>query len=85
MDRKSLTGFRNRGGCVRVVIIDAAGSTPRNAGTWLVVGPRSFLGSTGGGTLEFEALHIARQLMHNPSYRCCHINRRSDARVRIWT
>jgi xanthine dehydrogenase accessory factor len=50
---------------VLVTIAHATGSTPREAGTMMVVGPQDFAGSIGGGHLEFEALRIARDALTN--------------------
>lgn len=49
--------------CVRVVVLQARGSTPREAGAGMIVGLKGFTGSIGGGTLEFDALHNARRML----------------------
>ena len=41
----------------------AQGSTPRAAGTKMVVFPDRFVGTIGGGALEHKALEIARRLL----------------------
>lgn len=41
----------------------AKGSTPREAGAWMLVGARRTLGSIGGGQLEYMAIDAARALM----------------------
>ncbi len=51
------------GAAVRVVVIRAEGSTPRETGAAMVVTERDFEGTIGGGTLEFEALASARALL----------------------
>lgn len=51
------------GPVVRVSIIDAKGSTPREAGTYMNVSTLAFTGTIGGGTLEQEALTQARKLL----------------------
>lgn len=45
----------------RLVIISAKGSAPREAGAEAYVTQQSQSGTIGGGTLEFEAVHIARR------------------------
>jgi len=47
----------------RVVIADAKGSTPREAGAEMVILSDGFEGTIGGGTLEYEAIAIAQRLM----------------------
>jgi len=49
--------------CVLVTVAEAQGSTPRAAGTKMVVFPDRFVGTIGGGTLEFKALEIARRML----------------------
>lgn len=49
--------------CVLVTIIEERGSTPRNAGSKMVVSASSLYDTIGGGHLEFKALHIARQML----------------------
>jgi xanthine dehydrogenase accessory factor len=48
---------------VRVVVIRAEGSTPRDAGAAMVVTALSQSGTIGGGALEFEAVKAARHLL----------------------
>jgi xanthine/CO dehydrogenase XdhC/CoxF family maturation factor len=50
---------------VRVLIEVAAarGSTPREAGAWMVVGPEGAEGTIGGGRLEWEAMAAARAML----------------------
>lgn len=47
--------------CVLVTVAEAQGSTPRAAGTKMVVFPDRFVGTIGGGALEHKALEIARR------------------------
>lgn len=47
----------------RIVVADAKGSTPREAGADMYVTARESNGTIGGGTLEFEAMAIARQIL----------------------
>lgn len=46
-----------------VTLLDAQGSTPRQAGTKMAVSAAQVLGTIGGGTLEFEAIALARRLL----------------------
>ena len=46
-----------------VVISEVKGSSPREVGADMVVTATGFEGTIGGGQLEFEALHIAQQLI----------------------
>jgi len=48
---------------VLVTVISVDGSTPRDAGTKMVVTPDAFSGTIGGGNLEFQAIDIARTLL----------------------
>lgn len=41
----------------------ARGSTPREAGSWMVVGPSAAIGTIGGGQLEYMAIDAARALL----------------------
>lgn len=49
--------------CVLVTIIEERGSTPRNAGSKMVVSACGSYDTIGGGHLEYKALHIARQML----------------------
>lgn len=60
----ALADHQSRGEpCVLVTIIEERGSTPRNAGSKMVVGATALFDTIGGGHLEFKALHIARQML----------------------
>jgi len=48
---------------VLVTVIEARGSTPRDEGAWLAVGGKGFIGTIGGGALEFDAIARARDLL----------------------
>ena len=50
---------------VVLTIIGTAGSTPRNAGTKMVVSRDDNCGTIGGGHLEFQAIEKAHQLLRN--------------------
>ena len=41
----------------------ARGSTPRESGAWMVVGPHSTLGTVGGGQLEYMVIDAARAML----------------------
>ena len=47
----------------RIVIAEAKGSTPREAGADMYVTKQGIRGTIGGGTLEFEAMAYARQIL----------------------
>lgn len=49
--------------CVLVTITDATGSTPRAAGTKMLVTSDDLFGTIGGGALEFTAIETARALL----------------------
>jgi xanthine dehydrogenase accessory factor len=48
---------------VLVTIIEELGSTPRNAGSKMVVSAERVYDTIGGGHLEFKAMEIARQML----------------------
>ena len=47
----------------RIVIAEAKGSTPREAGADMYVTKEGIKSTIGGGTLEFEAMAYARQIL----------------------
>jgi xanthine dehydrogenase accessory factor len=49
--------------CVLVEIVEALGSTPREAGTVMLVAPGTIWGTIGGGQLEYMAIDNARALL----------------------
>ncbi|WP_342245883.1 xanthine dehydrogenase accessory protein XdhC [Pseudomonas sp. OTU5201] len=53
--------------CVLVTIIEERGSTPRNAGSKMVVTAERIFETIGGGHLEFKAMEIAREMLENRS------------------
>lgn len=60
----ALADHQSRGeACVLVTIIEERGSTPRNAGSKMVVSANGLFDTIGGGHLEYKALHIARQML----------------------
>ncbi len=48
---------------VLVTVQASRGSVPREAGTWMAVFENGFLGTIGGGHLEFQAMAHARQCL----------------------
>lgn len=61
---QALADFDRRGEtCVLVTVTAAAGSTPRAAGTKMLVGADSLHGTIGGGALEFTAIEMARAML----------------------
>lgn len=50
---------------VLVTIIEERGSTPRNAGSKMVVSADKLYDTIGGGHLEFKAMAIAREMLKN--------------------
>ena len=56
-----------KGPVIRVVIAKHAGSAPRETGTAMLIGHNWQDGTIGGGALEFEATHIARNMLDNTS------------------
>ncbi|RYX91042.1 MAG: xanthine dehydrogenase accessory protein XdhC [Comamonadaceae bacterium] len=52
-----------RAPAVLVRVVATQGSAPREAGTWMAVFADVFIGTIGGGHLEYEALEKARDLL----------------------
>ena len=55
--------LRHHAAVVRVVVAEARGSTPREAGACMLVGESLVVGTIGGGRLEWEATAAARELL----------------------
>ena len=53
--------------CVLVTIIEERGSTPRNAGSKMVVSAERIYDTIGGGHLEYKAMEIAREMLASGS------------------
>lgn len=53
--------------CVLVTIIEERGSTPRNAGSKMVVSAGKIFDTIGGGHLEYKAMEIAREMLASGS------------------
>ncbi|WP_286978911.1 xanthine dehydrogenase accessory protein XdhC [Pseudomonas sp.] len=51
--------------CVLVTIIEERGSTPRNAGSKMVVSAERIYQTIGGGHLEYKAMQIAREMLES--------------------
>jgi len=49
--------------CVLITVMEAKGSTPREAGVKMVVTAQEQFGTIGGGNLEFQAIEAARELL----------------------
>jgi xanthine dehydrogenase accessory factor len=61
-----VAGFRDRIGAAPAAMVrveEAKGSTPRESGAWMVVGPDATLGTIGGGQLEYMAIDAARAML----------------------
>ena len=50
-----------------VTVAEARGSTPRESGARMLVGPDTAIGTIGGGRLEWDAISRARTLATNPA------------------
>lgn len=50
-------------GVALVEVREAKGSTPREAGAWMLVSPGGIFGTIGGGQLEFMAIDRAREMI----------------------
>ena len=60
----ALADLQNQGEpCVLVTIIEELGSTPRNAGSKMVISAASTFDTIGGGHLEYKAMQIARDML----------------------
>jgi xanthine dehydrogenase accessory factor len=59
-----LTDLTERGEpCVLITVMEAKGSTPREAGVKMIATSSEQFGTIGGGNLEFEAIAAARELL----------------------
>jgi xanthine dehydrogenase accessory factor len=60
----TLTAFLSASPALALVkVAQALGSTPREAGAWMLVSPAKTFGTIGGGQLEFLAIDKARELI----------------------
>jgi xanthine dehydrogenase accessory factor len=60
---EAVEGFLARGPAMLVRVEVARGSTPREAGAWMLVSKRATIGTIGGGQLEYIAIDAARALL----------------------
>lgn len=60
---QSIVAFAQAGPCICVHVERARGSTPRIAGTKMLVSQGALLGTIGGGQLEYIAIEAARQML----------------------
>jgi xanthine dehydrogenase accessory factor len=65
ISEEALAALIAAGPAVAVTVSNVRGSTPREAGAWMVVGRTSILGTIGGGQLEFEAIARARKILED--------------------
>ncbi|UVE16410.1 xanthine dehydrogenase accessory protein XdhC [Pseudomonas sp. LS44] len=64
----ALADLQQRGEpCVLVTIIEERGSTPRNAGSKMVVSAERIYETIGGGHLEYKAMAMAREMLESRS------------------
>jgi xanthine dehydrogenase accessory factor len=54
---------------VEITVLETRGSTPREAGTRMWVGPEQTRGTIGGGNLEYTAMQVARELLQSEGER----------------
>lgn len=62
-DPEDIVRMAANGPCVLVQVSQAKGSTPRIAGTQMLVSAHRVLGTIGGGQLEFIAIDTAREML----------------------
>ena len=68
-NRDDIRDFLNRRKHAVLVEVKAAdGSTPREAGAWMLVAADCIFGTIGGGQLEFMAIDHARQALNNGAH-----------------
>lgn len=53
---------------VLVLVLHTQGSTPREAGAWMLVTPQAVHGTVGGGQLEWQLIQQARALLQTHSH-----------------
>ena len=64
---KIISTVETQGTCALVTVTHAEGSTPREAGAWMIVTLQGYHGSIGGGTLEWHAMAEAQALLGKPA------------------
>jgi xanthine dehydrogenase accessory factor len=63
----ALAGLPRQGTLVRVTVARQRGSAPREAGATLLVGGGGFIGTIGGGQLEWHAVAAAQKMLEHPN------------------
>lgn len=63
MSEPSLSAFLACNRSILVDVIEAKGSTPREAGTYMLVGDEAIWGTIGGGQFEYMAIDNARAIL----------------------
>ncbi|OCW55554.1 xanthine dehydrogenase accessory protein XdhC [Hoeflea olei] len=59
----AFVGAAGASGFVRVRVVEAKGSTPRDTDAWMLVAETGAFGTIGGGRLELEAIDQARRIL----------------------
>ena len=65
MNLQKLQEFLESDPCIIVEISGAKGSCPREKGTWMLVNSSNFIGTIGGGQLEYIGIDSARQMLRS--------------------
>jgi xanthine dehydrogenase accessory factor len=60
---------------ILVTVTHTQGSVPREAGTWMAVTPTDIVGTLGGGNVEYQAIHCARQFKPDDASQTASIKR----------
>ena len=60
--RQTLASLRKHDAVIRVLIAGVRGSAPREAGACMLLAGDTLYGTVGGGNLEWQALHAAREM-----------------------
>jgi len=60
--RQTLASLRKHDAVIRVLIAAVRGSAPREAGACMLLAGDTLYGTVGGGNLEWQALHAAREM-----------------------
>ena len=66
---QDLKRFLTQPSLALVEVASAKGSTPREAGAWMLVSRKAIFGTIGGGQLEYMAIDKARSLLSAPTFR----------------
>lgn len=65
MNLQELQIFLEQSPCILVDITSAKGSCPREKGAWILVNVDDFIGTIGGGQLEYIGIDSARQMLRS--------------------